>query len=87
MSEQFSECKMTSSRGSFKANSFEMNEFPNQPLKEINSAFDKISLLFQTVLESEARSLLPTVQLLSHKTEKCRFSKSFKCCNTFWSKK
>ena len=40
-----------------------MNEFPKQPLKKINPAFDKISLLFQAVLESEARSLLPAVQL------------------------
>ena len=31
--------------------------------KEINLAFDKISVVFQTVLESEARSVLPTVQL------------------------
>ena len=53
---------MTSSRGSFKANSFEINEFPNQPLKKINAAFVKISLLFKTVFESEARALLPTVQ-------------------------
>ena len=54
---------MTSSRASVKGNSFEMNQFPYQPLKEINSVFDKISLLFQTVLESEAKNLLPTVQL------------------------
>ena len=54
---------MTSSRASFKGNSFEMNQFPYQPLKRINSAFDKISLLSQTVLEPEAKSLLPTVQL------------------------
>ena len=32
-------------------------------LKKIILAFDKISLLFQTVLESEARSVLPTVQM------------------------
>ena len=63
MSEQFPECNMTSSISSFKANSLEINEFPNQPLKKIKRAFNKISLLFQTVLESEARSLLPTVQL------------------------
>ena len=54
---------MTSCRGSFKVNSFEMNEFPNQPLKKISNDFDKTSLLFQTVLESEAGSLLPTDQL------------------------
>ena len=54
---------MASSRGSFQANSFEMNQLPNQPLKKINRAFDKISLLFQTVLELEAKILLPTVQL------------------------
>ena len=54
---------MTSSRGSFKANFFEMTQIPNQPVKIINRAFDKISLLFQTVLESEARNLSPTVQL------------------------
>ena len=40
-----------------------MNEFPNQPLKQINIAFKKISLFFQTALESEARFVLPTVQL------------------------
>ena len=40
-----------------------MIQFPNQPLKKINCAFDKISLLLQTVLESEVRSFLPTVQL------------------------
>ena len=63
MSEQFPECNMTLSRGYFKANSFEMNEFPNQLLKKINPDFDKISLLFETVLESEVRSLLLTLQL------------------------
>ena len=46
---------MTSYRNSFKVNSFEMIQFPNQPLKKINYAFDKISLLLQTVLESESR--------------------------------
>ena len=40
-----------------------MIQFPNQPLKKINCASDKISLLLQTVLESEARIFLPTVQL------------------------
>ena len=40
-----------------------MNEFPNQPLKKIDNDFDKISLLFQTALESEATSFLPTDQL------------------------
>ena len=40
-----------------------MNEFVNQPLKRISNDFDKISLLFQFVLKSEARSLLPTAQL------------------------
>ena len=54
---------MTSSRGSFKANSFEMDEFPKQTLKKFYNNFDKISLLFQTVFASESRSLLPTVQL------------------------
>ena len=63
MSEQVPECNMTSYRNSFKVNSFEMIQFPNQPLKKINCAFDKISLLLQTVLESEVRSFLPTVQL------------------------
>ena len=63
MSEQFPECNMTSCRNSLKVNSFEMIQFPNQPLKKINCAFDKISLLLQTVLESEARRFLPTVQL------------------------
>ena len=54
---------MTSYRGSFKANSFEMNEFPNQPFKKISNDFDKINLLFQTVSGSEDTSLLPTDQL------------------------
>ena len=63
MSEQFSGCNMTSSRGSFKSNSFEINIFPYLPLKRINSAFDKIGLFFQTVLQSEAKSLLRPVQL------------------------
>ena len=40
-----------------------MIQFAKQPLKKINRAFDKISLFFQTVLESVARSFLPTVQL------------------------
>ena len=40
-----------------------MNEFVNQPLKRISNDFDKISLLFQFVLKSEARSLLRTAQL------------------------
>ena len=47
----------------FKASSVKMNEFPNQPLKRINNDFDKISLLFQFVLKSEARRPLPTAQL------------------------
>ena len=63
MLEQFLECNMTSSIGSFKTNSLEMMQFPNQPLKNFNRAFDKISLLFQTVLELEAKSLIPSVQL------------------------
>ena len=63
MSDQFPECNMTSSRGSFKANFLEMIQFPHQPLKRFNRAFDKISLIFQTVLEPEAKILLPTVQL------------------------
>ena len=53
---------MTLSIGSFKANSLEMIQFPNQPLETFNGAFDKVTLLFQTVLELEAKSLLPTVQ-------------------------
>ena len=40
-----------------------MNEFPNKALKKISKDFDKISLFLQTVLESEATSLLPTDQL------------------------
>ena len=40
-----------------------MIQFANQPLKTFNRAFDKISLLFQTVLQPEDKSLLPTVQL------------------------
>ena len=63
MSQQFPECNMASSRGTFKTNSLEMNQLPNQALKKINRAFDKISLLFQTVLELKAKSLLQTVQL------------------------
>ena len=34
MPEQFPEWKMKSSGGSFKANLFEINEFPNQLLKK-----------------------------------------------------
>ena len=52
-----------------------MNQFPYQPLKEINSVFDKISLLFQTVLESEAKNLLPTVQLDFSWLSKCPIDK------------
>ena len=40
-----------------------MIEFPNQALNKINCVFDKIILLLQTVLESEAKSLLPSFQL------------------------
>ena len=53
---------MTSFRVSFKDNSFQMSQFPYQPLKKVNSAFDKTGLLLQTALESEAKSLLPTFQ-------------------------
>ena len=56
---------MTSYRGSFKANSLKMNEFPNQTLKKISNDFDKISLLFQTVLKPEGTSLLPTDQYIT----------------------
>ena len=63
MSEQFPECKMTSYRNSFKVNSFEMIQLPNQPLKKLNCAFDKINLLLPSVLESDSRTFLPTVQL------------------------
>ena len=62
MSEQFPGCNMKSTRGSFKTNSFEMNEFPYQPLK-ISNDFDQISLVFQTVFESEDRSFSQTVRL------------------------
>ena len=40
-----------------------MNEFPNYPLKKISNDFDKMSLFFQTVLESDPASLLPADQL------------------------
>ena len=40
-----------------------MDEFPKQPLKKINNNFERISVLFQAVFESEAKSLLPTIQL------------------------
>ena len=84
MSEQYPECNMTSSRASFKGNSFEMNQFPYQSLKRINSAFNKISLLFQTVLESEAKSLLPTVQLdFSWILENVRSTK-WSVCKAIW---
>ena len=58
-----SQCNMLSSRNSFKVNSFEMIHLTNQPLEKINCAFDKISLLLQTVFESEARNFLPTFKL------------------------
>ena len=63
---------MTSSIGSFKANSLEMIQFSNQPLKTFNRTVDKISLLFQTVLEPETKSLLPTVRLDFSSTIKMR---------------
>ena len=63
MSEQFRECNLTPFIGSFKANSLEMIQFPNQPLKSFNRAFDKISLCFETILEPGTKRLLPTVQL------------------------
>ena len=53
---------MTSSRGSVKANSYKMSEFPNQQFKK-NPVFEKINRLFQIVLKSEDRSFLPTVHL------------------------
>ena len=62
MSQQFPGSNMTSSRGSFKVNCLEMNEFPYDPLKKLGNDFDEISLVFQTVSKSEARSLLPIVQ-------------------------
>ena len=46
-SEQFPACNTTSSRDSFKANSFEMNKYLNQPLRKISNNFDKISLVLQ----------------------------------------
>ena len=61
-SQEYSEYNMAWSRSSFKTNSFEMNEIWTKPLKE-NCTFGKICLLFQTVLESEATSLSPTVHL------------------------
>ena len=54
---------MTSSKASFKSNSFEMNEFSNKQMKKINLASNEISLHFETVLELESRELLPTVHL------------------------
>ena len=63
MSEQFPECSLTSFIGSFKGNSLEMIQFPNQPLKSFNRAFDKISLRFQTILEPKTKRLLKAVQL------------------------
>ena len=54
---------VTVTKDSFKGDIFEMNQFPYQPLKKINGAFDNIILLFKTVLESEAKSVLLTVQL------------------------
>ena len=43
---------MISFIGSINANSFEVNEFLDQPLRQVNPVFDKTILLFQTVLES-----------------------------------
>ena len=55
------------SRGYFKANSFEM-----KPLKvKFNLAFEKASLLFQNISQSEATSLLLTVQLNFNWNIKC----------------
>ena len=39
-----------------------MIQFPKKPLKTFNLVFNKISLLFQTGSEPEAKRLLPTVQ-------------------------
>ena len=61
MSEQFTECNMTC-RNSLKVNSFKIIQFSNHSLKKINCTFNK-SLLFQTGLEPEVKSLLLTVQL------------------------
>ena len=63
MSVQFPEYNIRSCRAFFKGNSFEMNQFLYQLLKKYGSAFDKISLLYQNVLKSDAKSLLPTAQL------------------------
>ena len=58
MSEKFPECNMTSSTGFLE----EQNEsISNQPLKTLMLLSKKIACFFQTVLESETRSLLPTV--------------------------
>ena len=68
MSEQLPEGSMASYRNSFKDNFFQMIQFPNKPLKKIICAFDKISLVLQTVLEWEARSFSPTLQLDFNRT-------------------
>ena len=44
-SEQFPGCNMTSPRGSFKANSFKMNEFSYQPLKKLVMILIKLACL------------------------------------------
>ena len=69
------QCNMTSYRNSFKVNSFEMIQFPNQPLKKINCAFDKLSLLLQTVLESEARGFLALFSWTSVGLSQCPIDK------------
>ena len=63
MSEQFPESSMTTCKNSFKVNSFQIIQFPNQLLNQINCAFDKISPISQTILKSEDKSFLPTFQL------------------------
>ena len=75
MSEQFSECNMTSSRGSFKPNSFEINECPNRPLNKIKNDFHKISLLFHTVLESVAKAFYQLFSWSSVGPSKCPIDK------------
>ena len=62
-SEQFPECNMTSARGSLTEDLFGLNEFPNQALKKIHCALDKISLIFETVFWWEIVTLGPTFQL------------------------
>ena len=73
--EQFPGCNMPSSWGSFKVNSFEMNEFPNQPLKKLVIISIKLACFFKLFYNQRLQAFYQLISWTSVGLSKCPIDK------------